>query len=188
MTYRFNSVSVFWRVTSLHDPRWLFEKKNAVLLHCYCYIHSSSENGAKLISQIYPLFFMIIVQILIEQNLLGLFVIEIDYPEKRTPIVNWFYSYWSKITYTLQFAISSCECEKVVTDIFCKKNSFLVIENTIKNAHYKLYPRSQNIHNLMTEIWSQKTMKNKRNLSIKCLLLRNCKNANTTFLYSHDDL
>ena len=55
-----------------------------------------------------------------------------------------------------------------------------------KNTHFKFYPRShENILNLMTEIRSQKPVKNKRNVSIKWLLLKHCKNADTTFLHSN---
>ena len=34
----------------------------------------------------------------------------------------------------------------------------------------------------------QKTINNKRDLNIKCLLLQNDKNADTTFLHSHDEI
>ena len=40
----------------------------------------------------------------------------------------------------------------------------------------------------MKEIRHLKTMKNKRNLNTKCLLLQNDQNADTTLLHSHDDL
>ena len=40
---------------------------------------------------------------------------------------------------------SWCECKKVITDIIIfEENSFLLlIEKTIKNAHFKLYPKSK---------------------------------------------
>ena len=40
----------------------------------------------------------------------------------------------------------------------------------------------------MTERRSLKTMKNKRNLSLKWPLLKNSKNADTTFLHAHEEL
>ena len=40
----------------------------------------------------------------------------------------------------------------------------------------------------MKEIRHLKTMKNKRNLNTKWLLLQNDQNADTTLLHSHDDL
>ena len=40
----------------------------------------------------------------------------------------------------------------------------------------------------MKEIRHLKTMKNKRNLNIKWLLLQSDQNADTTLLHSHDDL
>ena len=40
----------------------------------------------------------------------------------------------------------------------------------------------------MTKIRWQKPMKNKRNSNIKCLLLKSCKNADTTFLHSNDEI
>ena len=74
---------------------------------------------------------------------------------------------------------------------FGKNEFFIVIENTIKNTYYKLYPGSQ--IKIFTILWQKydlklEATKNKRNLSIKWLLLRNYKNADTTFLHSHDDM
>ena len=40
----------------------------------------------------------------------------------------------------------------------------------------------------MKEIRHLKTMKNKRNLNTKWLLLQNDQNADTTLLHSHDDM
>ena len=40
----------------------------------------------------------------------------------------------------------------------------------------------------MKEIRHLKTMKNKRNLNTKWLLLQNNQNADTTLLHSHDDM
>ena len=40
----------------------------------------------------------------------------------------------------------------------------------------------------MKEIRHLKTMKNKRNLNTKWLLLQNDQNADTTLLHSHDDI
>ena len=40
----------------------------------------------------------------------------------------------------------------------------------------------------MKEIRHLKTMKNKRNLNTKWLLLKNDQNADTTLLHSHDDM
>ena len=69
---------------------------------------------------------------------------------------------------------------------FGKNEVLLLIENiTIKNT-----PGTQ--IKILTILWQKydlkKTMKNKRNLSIKCFLMRNFKNADTTFLHSHDEI
>ena len=61
-------------------------------------------------------------------------------------------------------------------------------ENAGKNAQVKLYFMTELKSNtiLMKEIRHLKTIKNKRNLNTKWLLLQNDQNADTTLLHSHD--
>ena len=66
-------------------------------------------------------------------------------------------------------------------------------ENAGKNAQVKLYLAllhawTQSNSILMKEIRHLKTIKNKRNLNTKWLLLQNDQNADTTLLHSHDDM
>ena len=62
--------------------------------------------------------------------------------------------------------------------------------NAGKNAKVKLYFMSElkSISILMKEIRHLKTIKNKRNLNTKWLLLQNDQNADTTLLHSHDEV
>ena len=62
-------------------------------------------------------------------------------------------------------------------------------KNAGKNEQVKLYfmPRTQSNSILMKEIRHLKTVKNKRNLNTKWLLLQNDQNADTTLLHSHDE-
>ena len=74
--------------------------------------------------------------------------------------------------------------------ILRKIEFFIDNENADKNAQVKLYfmPELKSNSILMKEIRHLKTIKNKRNLNTKWLLLQNDQNADTTLLHSHDEI
>ena len=86
--------------------------------------------------------------------------------------------------------ISSCECKKVVSDIFGEINCVVDIESICKMTHFEIIVQvsTQSIYIFMEKTRYPKTMKYKGNLGTKWLFHKMTKNALTTLLHSTDEM